>query len=281
MALTAAGLVFFASRHLSAELAVGAWIGAGTATLIAIVFVLRRARASASITPSVRQRERDDALVADPLSPPASPFRVVLVRISERAVPRLSATATSAVVAVSLVATAQLVPVALHLPRWIEAEVVLSTWWAIGAVALAVLLYRGARLADDFVYRPPWDRPADTRSAAARSTGSGSSIDWADPTGCVDAEGCAGAIIGILLAAAAFAAAWLVVELVTPVVFLLFYTLLIRAVARATRDNRDCKGNVGRSLVWGALWASTYAAPVVAFVWLLHAVIRARGIGGI
>jgi hypothetical protein len=249
------------------------------AALASCVFVLNRANVSASITPAVRQRERDDALVADPLSPPASPFRVVLVRVSGRAVPRLSATTTTAVVAASLVATALLVPVALHLSRWIEAEIVLSTWWAMGAVALAVLLFRGARLADDYVYRPPWHRPADRHVMASSSTGSRSSIDWLHPPGCV-VEGCAGALIGVLLAAAALATAWLVVELVTPLVFLLFYTLLIRAVARATRDNRECKGNIGRSLIWGAFLASTCAAPVVAFVWLLHAVIRARGIGG-
>jgi hypothetical protein len=281
MSLTAAGLVFFASRHLSADVAVGAWIGAVVTALAATVIVLKRARASAHAAPIVRERERDDVLVADPLAPPVSPFRVALVRVSARAVPRLSATATTAVVAMSLVATALLVPVALHLPRWIEAEVVLGTWWVMGAVALSVLLFRGTRLADDYVYRPPWHRPAEKRStAASSSTGSGSSTDWLDPTGCLDAEGCAGALVGILLAAAAFAAAWLVVELAAPVVFLLFYTLLIRVVAHATRDNRGCRGNLGRSLTWGALWASAYAAPVVAFLWLLHAVIRARGVGG-
>jgi hypothetical protein len=237
----------------------------------------------------------------------------------------LSATATTAVVAVSLVATALLVPVALHMPRWLEAEAVLGTWWVMGAVALSVLLFRGARLADDFVYRPPWHRPGERRSTAASSrfstaptplmvppvptpatnaspmdssvgasstgstrkraagssTGLGSSAGWLDPSGCLGVEGCAGALVGILLAAAAFAAAWLVVELVAPIVFLLFYAVLIRAVARVTRDNRGCKGNIGRSLAWGLLWASTYAAPVLAFVWLLQAVIRARGVGGI
>jgi hypothetical protein len=190
-------------------------------------------------------------------------------------------TATTAVVAVSLVATALLVPMALHLPRWLEAEIVLGTWWAMGAVALSVLHFRGTRLADDYVYRTPWHRPIEKPSTArSSSTGSGSSTKWLDPAGCLDVEGCAGVLVGILLAAAAFAVAWLVVELAAPIVFLLFYTMLIRAVARATRDNRGCKGNIGRSLAWGARWASTYAAPVVGFVWLLHAVIRARGMGG-
>jgi hypothetical protein len=282
MGLTASGLVFFALRHLSADIAVGAGIGAAMTAFAATVVVLKRARASAHAAPIVRERDRDYVLVADPLAPPVSPFRVRLVRVSTRAVPRLSATATTAVGAVSLIATGLLVPVALHLPRWIEAEIVLGTWWVTGAVALSVLLFRGARIADDYYYRAPWHRPAEKHlSAASSSTRSGSSSGWLDPPVWLALEGGAGALVGILLAGAAFAAAWLVVELAAPIVFLLFYALLSRAVERATGDNRECKGNLARSLAWGTLWASTYAAPVVAFVWLLHAVIRADAVDAI
>jgi hypothetical protein len=192
----------------------------------------------------------------------------------------------AAVVGLSFVATGSLVPVTLHLPRWVETEIVLASWWAIAVVALTVVLYRGARLADDYVYRAPWDRPTepveDAPAPAKRSSSSsravGSALEWADPSGCVDAEGCIGALVGLVLAAAAFAAAWLFVELVAPVVFLLFYGLMARAIARATRDTHECRGNVGRAASWGTLWASTYMAPFAVVVWLLHAVMRARGI---
>jgi hypothetical protein len=118
--------------------------------------------------------------------------------------------------------------------------------------------------------------PAKRSSSSARAVDR--ALDWADPSGCVDAEGCVGALVGLVLAALAFVAAWLFVELVAPVVFLLFYLLMVRAFARATRDTHECRGDLVRAVAWGTLWASTYVAPLAAIVWLLHAVLRARGI---
>ncbi len=269
--LTAAALAFFASRHLSGDLAAGAALGAVLGAIGFAALVVARARSASAQAPPARRRDEDDAAVADPLAPGVHPYRARVARAVTRTLPRLSARSTALVVALSFVATGSLVPFAVRLPPWEKAEIVLACWWLVGAVTFAVLLYRDARLADDLLYRAPWERPTAEASAGGAR---GPSRDWSlgDPSGCVEGgEGCAGVVIGLLLAAAAFAAAWLVVELVAPLVFFLFYAVVLRAIARVLRDRHDCAGRVGRSVGWGALWAGVYVLPLAAAVLGLHA----------
>jgi hypothetical protein len=194
----------------------------------------------------------------------------------------VSARATAVALGIAFLATASLLPAALKLPRWVEVEWVLLAWWAIGAVALATLIYRGARLADDHDLVFPWDRPdaddppASPRSADAVKTRSPRWSDWLDPSGCVPVEGCAGILIGIGLAAAAYAAAWFFVELVAPLVFFLFYVAVLRAVRRVTTMHVECRGRLTLAIAWGALWAAAYALPLSLVVRLVHGALQSR-----
>jgi hypothetical protein len=213
----------------------------------------------------------------------ASPYRAQVRRVLLAASPQLSGSATALVVIASLAGSAVLLPASVKLPRWIEAEMVLGLWWLIVGVALTVLLYRGFRLRDDFVYFAPWDRPsagADggdkgakdggaAKGGAAKSAGSGWGLE-----GCGDAEGCAGGLVVAVALAAAFGAAWIFVELLMPLIFFLMYWLFMRAIGRVARDRRGCEGDLGKSLGSGALWATIYVAPIAALTWAIHALGR-------
>ena len=67
--------------------------------------------------------------------------------------PRTSARRTALVMSACLVFTGAAVPFALHLPRWVEMEVVLAGWWLIWTVVLTVVARRGAELVDDQIGR--------------------------------------------------------------------------------------------------------------------------------
>ena len=60
----------------------------------------------------------------------------------------------------SVALVALLLPLSLQLPRWLEAEAVLLVWWALFAITLTTLLYRGWRLKDDPTYAAPWNKPS-------------------------------------------------------------------------------------------------------------------------
>jgi hypothetical protein len=212
-----------------------------------------------------------------------SPFRAGVRRVLLAASPQVSGTATALVVGASLVASAVLLPASVKLPRWIEAELVLGLWWVIVLGTLATLLYRGFRLRDDYVYFLPWDRPAKAggaegeRPARGGASGGGSGCSGID--GCNVLDGCSGDGEGMLAAlvvgaalAVALGAAWVFVELAMPLVFFLMYALLLRAIGRVAKDHHDCAGAPGRSLGWGALWATIYVAPIALVTWLFHAV---------
>jgi hypothetical protein len=210
----------------------------------------------------------------------ASPYRARVRRVILAASPQVSGSATAVVVIASLAGSAVLLPASVKLPRWLEAEVVLGLWWVIVAGALTVLLYRGFRLRDDYVYFVPWDRPA---AEGHKGAGGGGGSSWSDgcgsgcgDLGALDADGCGGALIVLAALAAALGAAWVMVELVMPVVFLLMYWLFMRAIARAARDRRGCAGDLAKSIGWGAAWATIYVAPIAALTWVVHALGRHR-----
>jgi lysylphosphatidylglycerol synthetase-like protein (DUF2156 family) len=229
--------------------------------------------------PSVKNREPDDEPIADALEGSANPYRAQVRRMVLAVSPRISGKATALVVVLSLVAAAVLVPASVRLPRWIEAELVIGLWWLVMAVTLVVLLYRGFRLKDDLVYFMPWDRPASEKNEGpapgpARKRSSG----WSAGSGCdpgfdcsgADGEGVIGVVVVGLALVVAFGAAWLVVEIAMPLVFFLMYSLLMRAIRRAARDQRGCEGELSRSLGWGVIWATIYVVPIALLTWGAH-----------
>ncbi len=254
-------------------------IGAVSAVGIAVAVALSGRSKDA---PDVENREPDGTVVEDVPPPPgASPYRASVRRVVLAASPRASATTTALVMLASFAASAVLLPASLHLPRWLEVEFVFGAWWTIVTATLSTLLYRNFRLRDDYVYFAPWNRPAKPESSsdakpAKSSSGSGCG-DLGGCAGCGDLSGCGEAGEGALVVAAvavalavAFGAAWVLVELAMPMVFFVMYALFMRAIARVANDRHECEGELGRSVGWGALWATAYVVPLALFTWLLH-----------
>jgi hypothetical protein len=255
----------------------GAIVAAGV-----FAFLVHRALSKKDV-PDVVLRSVEEAVPPSDDSGPQHPYRARLRNVVMRMVPRVSGTQTTAVVLASLVVCAVLFPATLHLPRWVEFEVVLVAWWLVMSGALAWLLYKGLRIADDF--RLTLKRPgADPKTSAAAQTSkpkkSGSWLDpsgCADPGGCTDAEGCVGVLVVGIAVVAAVGVAWLVAELIVPVFFAACYVLLTRALARVANDKHDCAGRLGPAIRWGMTWAALYVAPLAAIVWAVHAAWKLRG----
>ncbi|MBZ5709061.1 hypothetical protein [Nannocystis pusilla] len=182
--------------------------------------------------------------------------------------PKLSGTTAAVVAGLAFALTAVLLPHALALPRWLEIEAVLAAWWALSTLAFAALLHRGFHLVDDWLYFAPWNRP---REGKGRGCGDGcSGADF--PGG--DGEGCLIMIVVAALVLLFFGAAWLLVEVAGPLLFLLIYLLVTRALARVARDRHDCKGELARSLAWGAAWATIYLLPLAILAYAIHTALQ-------
>lgn len=231
----------------------------------------------------VERREPEEEVEETALDVRGSPYRAQVRRVVHAAAPRLSGRLTVLVVALSLASTGVLLPASMKLPRWLELEVVLSAWWLLLTATLAVLLLRGFRLTDDWVYFAPWDRPSPPsepgkRGAKAKSKRKLGGLDGL--SGCGD--GCGGDagegaifLLGVAVALGiAFGAAWILVEIAMPLVFFLVYWVLMKAIHRAARDHHDCEGKLGRSLLWGAVWATVYVAPLAVLTFVVHHALR-------
>lgn len=253
---------FYAARRydLWAE-SPGAMLLGGAAALGVAGLIAYSGRDARGITLENRD-PAEDPLVEPVPTHGASPYRARARRALMAAAPKVSGRATALVTFACMTAAAVMLPAALHLPRWIEAELVLGIWWAVVAATLATLLYRGFRLRDDFVYFAPWDRPSSNNESTPKKNGGIDGCSGFDGCSGMDAEGClVGAVIAVALAAA-FGLAWLLVELALPLVFLLMYGLFMRAIGRVANDRHGCEGDLPRALGWGALWSTVYVLPV-------------------
>ena len=208
----------------------------------------------------------------EPVNPNADPYRVparvVLRRMAMRSIPYASGFATTMILVVSFALVALLLPLSLQLPRWLEAEAVLLVWWALFAITLTTLLYRGWRLKDDLTYAAPWNKPS---KASGGSGGSGGGIG--DIGGIGDlagaGEGCVVVFVVIIAGVLLLGAAWLISELVLPLVLFLAHWLTMKALGRVANDKHQCQGALTRSLGYGALWGLLYMAPIALIVLLL------------
>jgi hypothetical protein len=186
------------------------------------------------------------------------PFRGTLRRLRRRVAPPVSGVTAVCVIGAALLVAAAVVPGLLSLPRWIELEAVIAVWWLVLAATLATLLHRGQRVARD---------AATAQPAGGGGFGSGGgweSLNLAD--GCVDLDAI-WVVIGVLLA---FLLGLLVVELLLLPLLFGAYLLLLAALRRAANDRHACEGHAPRAVLWGALWATLYTAPLAALVWAVH-----------
>lgn len=216
--------------------------------------------------PNIVGREPDDAPPPEALHQAAHPYRARIARVTRRALP-LSGRSTAIALSAAFVVSAVLLPVGLRLPRWIEIEIVLGAWWLAVAVLLTVLLYRGLRLVDDhrFALSP----------FGGSKKGDSKASDWAN-VGCADASGCGEAIVIVVALLVAAVAAWLLVEILVPVVFLFVYYFTVKAIGRVARDRHECAGRLPRSLGWGALFATVCVAPIAFLVWVIQTILAVR-----
>ncbi len=188
--------------------------------------------------------------------------------------PRTSARRTALVMSACLVFTGAAVPVALHLPRWVEMEAVLAGWWLIWAVLLTVVARRGAELVDDheLVIRLPWSPASKSplRAARAQAPTKERSTGWSKLLDLLtfpsDLEALVFVVGLAMVLGVALAGAWLVIEVVAPVLFAVAYFGVVRALRRAA----EYRGSTVRASLAGAGWATAYVAPVALLVWLLH-----------
>ena len=196
-----------------------------------------------------------------------SAYRGYLRRLVRKVSPPISGAAAAIMMVLLLAVTAGVIPTLLRLPGWVEWELTIGAWWAFWTATYTTVLFRGWRVA------------RDAPGVEAGLRGKGCNVDVPSLDGCNVADGCADAegflvAIGLLVVAAlALALAWVLVELVLPVVFIAAYWLVVRGLARVANDHHGCEGKLALSLGWGAVWALLYTAPLGLFVWLGHLVL--------
>jgi hypothetical protein len=253
-------------------------------------FIVSRKRTGGSkVEPREPGNEPEDARRA-------GPYRQMARRVVARKLPPVSGRLTAFTVLMCCAFCALTMPFALHLPRWVETEIVFGACWFVWTGVLAATLYRGSRIADDHRFdptiwfmdkkkEPPSGKPGkqgkQTKKGKDKSGGGGGGGGWSigDIGNLGDAgEGCLILIGAVLLAGAAILTAWLLVELVIPALFTLAYLLLIRALKLATNDESGCAGDVSRSLRRGAMFATIYVGPLLVLAALVHLVARKSGV---
>jgi hypothetical protein len=270
------GAVAFARAEIRATHAPG-WEIYLLACVLAVAFagfVVSRKRVGPTVHPREPGHAPEDTR-------PAGPYRQLARRAVACRLPPISGRLTAFTLLMCFGFCALATPFAMHLPRWIETEIVFGACWFVWTAVLTATLYRGARIADDHRFAPAlWfneEKPA-ARGVRPRPSGGGWSVGDLGYFGDIsDGEGCLVLLGAILLAGGVVLAAWLLVELVIPALFTLAYLLLIRALKLATNDDTGCAGDLTRSLRRGALFASVFVGPLLVLAALVHLVARRSG----
>jgi len=222
-----------------------------------------------------------------PLVPPPAPDEQSVIRraIKKIQLPLVSGKESALAVFACLAAActvAFLVSMSLRLPPWIRFELAMAMWWVVWAIALARVLYRGVRISDDLPLHQPrswFGGRAKSKSNKSASYGQNHGWDWLNignigPIG--EFEGCAW-VIGIILAVClVLVLAWLLVEVIVPVLAFLFYAMIRGMLARIANNDHGCAGHAGRAVLWGTLWATVYTLPLSLLVWVIHLIAISR-----
>lgn len=148
--------------------------------------------------------------------------------------------------------TGLLIPLALKKPLWVELEIVVGVWWFVWGLTLTRFLYMGHRVSDDY-------------SPSKESTS-----DPFDGSGVVEGDDLLGCFASIVFSVAAMCLAWVLIEFVLPVVFVLLYILIRGMLVHAVHGRRGCEGSVPTAAFWGFLWATVYTAPLALTIWAIH-----------
>jgi hypothetical protein len=248
------------TRLRSAALALYAAIAATT-----VYLSYRRARMlELDFDPLPRELVQQRPAAAGPGTYRALP-RQVEARV-RALVPPVSGSWATLLALAALALPALVVPSLLSLPRWLEVELVLGLWWVVSALGLGHVLFHGTVAADD------GDRLEPTGLVSAPKITFGP-VGVTAARGPAVGQGRAILFLGVLAIGLLFLFAWLLAELLFPALFLGAYAVLATATRAATRDRHDCRGHFARSLLWGAIWATIYTAPLAVVVGLVQLVI--------
>jgi hypothetical protein len=201
-------------------------------------------------------------------------------------VPPVSGRLSALVLLLCLLLPLAVVPGLLNVPAWLAVDAVLGLWWLTLTGTFAVLLYRGARVADDGP-RLSDARPEAGGKGKAGGKGSGTSPSFDgcgdgcgvfEGLGSVSAEGCGGlgaAVVVVVVIAGLVLVSWLLAEFVLPLLFTAAYFLVSRGLRRVANDTHECQGDLPRALGWSVAWATLYTLPFALIVVLAQGLVAA------
>lgn len=181
---------------------------------------------------------------------------------------RVSRKPIAVIIALCLILSAALIPVALRLPKIAEAEIVMGVWWVVWVGLLTYLLFRGDPVDDD----ADWIGQGTDR---VRGWWDWASAPW--DLGCWFDEGCASVVLAVFAFLFLGLAFILLIEFVIPAIAILLFLSIGGMLARAVNDNHHCEGRLGLSLFWGTIWATVYVGPIAAIVIWVAAVMQKAG----
>ena len=180
---------------------------------------------------------------------------------ARRVAPPVSGSLTALIVGSMMALSAVAFPSMLQLPRWLELEIVVALWWGVWTLTFVILLYRGWRVARDLKSIKGVAAPKAKKKGFFKST------NWGDAFSAgVDLDGC----LVLLALALAVGAAFLLAELLLPMLLIGAYWLIVRGLTTVANDAHECEGNLGRALLWGTLWSTAYTLPLAGLVWAGH-----------
>jgi len=166
------------------------------------------------------------------------------------------------------VVAAVAIPVAAHLPKWVEFEIVAVVWWLVWTLVLAYLLFNAHEVEDDF------EKPskADFKSRKVDKDG----CFWI----CILADlgmniGSCFGVVGIIVVGVIglLVGVYFVYDVVLIAIAFLLYLAIRGMLARAINPTRSCEGNAPLALFWGMIWATAYTAPIALIIWGIKALI--------
>jgi hypothetical protein len=183
-----------------------------------------------------------------------------------RPAPTVSRKVLVPVVGLCLLLSGVLIPIGAHLPRWIEAEIVLGAWWLVWTCVLTWLLVSGHAVDDD----------SGMNFGGGKTQMVLDAFSFPDLGGCAVDEGCASIFLGLIAALLIGLAFVVLVEFIVPAIAILLLLSIGGMLARAVNDTHECRGRIGLSLMWGALWSTVYIGPILVVVLGLSAFLQHR-----
>ncbi len=258
--LNLVGLLAWWRWRATEEISWGFWLTCVLATLGLIpvlVLQLEQKRSDESDADDSADPPEPNLPVPDPVNPYRGRLRTAVDAAKAFATPvdaSTSATVLSVVVGGAMLTASLLVSSLLHLPGWVEVELVLGLLWVIGVAVFTGMLWRGSRLEDDRrAHGLTWGSPLSDQ------------LENFPLPGCLPVE----SLVLLVLVLGAFAASFVFIDLLLPALFLVIYYSVFAGVGRVVNDRHGCKGRPLRALLWGAFWTTLYVAPVAIIVGLV------------